>query len=192
MKMKLMTKYSIHVILVSSFFSLTNGILNRLFEVPDRCENEIVGIESFYERFFARYHSSPVFFIGSLHDVCEEGINSHNIEEVRSSSSHFHTRFLIFQRRPILIYIHFDKAIFSNIFCSKLFCSEVIIDYLMNNYLVWPWDITLDSIIEKCKSSTMKRFTIEYLHENRLKRKWKERIFVEQVKLLPMKHYLEN
>ena len=189
MKMKLMTKYSIHVILVSSFFSLTNGILNRLFEVPDRCENEIVGIESFYERFFARYHSSPVFFIGSLHDVCEEGINSHLIEEVR------------------IVHLHHisirDFSFFSVVPSWSTFISTRPFSVIssVRNCSVQKWSSIIWWIIisfghgishwipiEKCKSSTiMERCTIEYLHENRLKRKWKERIFVEQVRLLPMK-----
>jgi hypothetical protein len=27
----------------------------------------------------------------------------------------------------------------------NVFCSEMIIDHLLENYIVWPWDITYES-----------------------------------------------
>ncbi|CAF5228350.1 unnamed protein product, partial [Rotaria magnacalcarata] len=33
---------------------------------------------------------------------------------------------------------------FSNIFCHRILCSPTIIDYLLENYIVWPCDVTLE------------------------------------------------
>ncbi|CAF1562765.1 unnamed protein product [Adineta ricciae] len=51
---------------------------------------------------------------------------------------------ILVQRRPVLVYIHHDKNDTINMICKKVFCSEIIIDYLLENYLVWPWDITIE------------------------------------------------
>ncbi len=54
-------------------------------------------------------------------------------------------RSFIFQRRPVLVYIHNDESLFKKKFCETMFYSTVIIDYLNMNYVVWPWDITSES-----------------------------------------------
>ncbi|CAF4579718.1 unnamed protein product, partial [Rotaria sp. Silwood2] len=89
------------------------------------CQDEIIGIESFNKCFEWRYDACPAFFMGSLRDACQEAFKS--------------------TRRPVLVYLNNDKSMFNNIFCYKIFCSTIIIDYLLENYIVWPWDITLES-----------------------------------------------
>ncbi|CAF4273236.1 unnamed protein product, partial [Rotaria sp. Silwood2] len=92
---------------------------------PDECQDEIIGIESFNKCFEWRYDACPAFFMGSLQDACQEAFKS--------------------TRRPVLVYLNNDKSMFNNIFCYKIFCSTIIIDYLLQNYIAWPWDITLES-----------------------------------------------
>ncbi|CAF2677035.1 unnamed protein product [Rotaria sp. Silwood2] len=96
---------------------------------PPKCENEIVGIDSLTKCFEQRYDACPVFFRGSLRDACQAAFNPIVIQE----------------RRPVLVYIHNDESLLSNIFCKTIFCSTTIIDYLLENYIVWPWDITFQS-----------------------------------------------
>ena len=43
------------------------------------------------------------------------------------------------------MYIHNEKSASSNIFCKQIFCSEILTELLIENYIVWPWDITLRS-----------------------------------------------
>lgn len=45
----------------------------------------------------------------------------------------------------MLVYIHNDESLLSKNFCRTIFCHTTVIDYLLDNYIVWPWDITLDS-----------------------------------------------
>ncbi len=76
-----------------------------------------------------RYNACPAPFMGSLRDACEKAIHSN----------------LSSQYCPVLVYIHHDRAPLINIFCLNVFCTETIIDYLLENYIVWPWDITYES-----------------------------------------------
>lgn len=50
------------------------------------------------------------------------------------------------ERKPMLIYLHHDRSIASNIFCSKVLCSSVMSTFLEENSLqIWPWDVTLEA-----------------------------------------------
>ncbi len=136
------------------YLSQKNKNLNLLtfilIQVPDECENEIVGIESLNACFTRRYNFCPSFFPGSLQNAFQAAFTSQVIKEVRLSlilSSYKIQKIisLFFQRRPVLVHIHHDQSMFSNIFCSNIFCSEIIIEYLLENYIVWSWDITFES-----------------------------------------------
>jgi hypothetical protein len=48
-------------------------------------------------------------------------------------------RFVIFQRRPLLIYIHHKDKMLDLLGC------EFLIEFLRENYIVWPWDISNES-----------------------------------------------
>ncbi|CAM4844259.1 unnamed protein product [Rotaria magnacalcarata] len=48
------------------------------------------------------------------------------------------------RRRPVLVYVHHDESMLDNIFCNRIFCSTTIIEYLLENYIVWPCDVTLE------------------------------------------------
>ncbi|CAM4767684.1 unnamed protein product [Rotaria magnacalcarata] len=79
-------------------------------------------------RFYERYYDCPGFYVGSLINACEVAFSPTVIEE----------------RRPVLVYVHHDRSMFSNIFCHRILCSPTIIDYLLENYIVWPCDVTLE------------------------------------------------
>ncbi|UJR34514.1 hypothetical protein I4U23_021922 [Adineta vaga] len=76
-----------------------------------------------------RYNACPIFFYGPLLEASKAAFDSKDLKE----------------HRPILVYIHNDKSMLNNIFCKTTLCAELIIEYLQENYLVWPWDITLQS-----------------------------------------------
>jgi thioredoxin-related protein len=61
------------------------------------------------------------------------------------SNLHKTLKSFIFQRRPLLIYIHNDENLLSKTFCKNIFCSTRVIEYLLDHYIVWPWDITYQS-----------------------------------------------
>lgn len=83
MKLNIVENDSINVILVT--FTAHKLFNHNLFiSVPDQCEDEVVGIESFYRCFHKRYHASPAFFAGSLRDACQTALDPPNIEDVRS------------------------------------------------------------------------------------------------------------
>jgi hypothetical protein len=42
-----------------------------------------------------------------------------------------------------------DKSLYSNLFCKQLLCHDKIIEFLLNNYVLWAWDVTFQSNGEK-------------------------------------------
>lgn len=67
----------------------------------------------------------PMFFIGSLADAVKEATGG-----------------LAATRKPLLLYLHHDRSILSNVFCSQLLCSESIVNYLSLHFVCWGWDLT--------------------------------------------------
>ncbi|CAF3437837.1 unnamed protein product [Rotaria sp. Silwood1] len=65
------------------FFDYDHTFFDRR-PFPDGCQNEAVGIESFYLCFTRRYSTCPVFFMGSLQESCQEAFSSTVIKEVRT------------------------------------------------------------------------------------------------------------
>ncbi|CAF4754174.1 unnamed protein product [Rotaria sp. Silwood2] len=88
---------------------------------PGICQNEAVGIDLLSKCFEQRYNACPVLFMGSLRDACQAAISPTIIQE----------------RRPVLIYLHNDDSLFNKTFCKDILCSTEIIDYLLENYIVW-------------------------------------------------------
>ncbi|CAF1051078.1 unnamed protein product [Rotaria magnacalcarata] len=97
--------------------------------VPEEYQDEDTAIEAMHKCFYRRYSACPAFYVGSLIKACEAPFSSAMIEE----------------RRPVLAYIHNDKSKLANIFCSDILCSATIIEYLLKNYIVWPFDVTLEA-----------------------------------------------
>ncbi|CAF1035716.1 unnamed protein product [Rotaria sp. Silwood1] len=117
--------------------------------VSFECENEVTAIESLCQRLQRRYACCPAFFMGSLQNACEEAFSSTVIKE----------------RRPVLVYIHNDENMFNNIFCCSIFCSSTIIDYLLENYIVWPCDVTFECNRNRLRSVWEEMFSTQ-VHDN--------------------------
>ncbi|CAF1375738.1 unnamed protein product [Adineta ricciae] len=111
--------------------------------LPDDCQDETQGIESIAACFMRRYEACPALFFGSLWNACQAAFSSKTVTE----------------RLPILVYLHNENSIFSNVFCSNIFCSGIIIDYLAHNYIVWCWDITNESNRNKFSQIWLKLFS---------------------------------
>eukprot|EP00124_Ichthyophonus_hoferi_P001675 Ihof_evm3s94 gene=Ihof_evmTU3s94 len=77
----------------------------------------------FCQGFAERYGGeSPPFFQGTLHEA---------IGEARSKG------------RLLLVYIHNDSSIETNVFCKSTLSSNEVVDILRSSYIVWGWDTTL-------------------------------------------------
>ncbi|CAF3308755.1 unnamed protein product [Rotaria socialis] len=116
---------------------------------PPRCENEVDGILALSKCFKERYEDCPLFFEGSLQNACKEAFSSIPIQE----------------RRPVLVYIHNDESELRKKFCKDTFCSEKIINYLLENYIVWPWDITFQWNKNKLIKYWEETFSTEFWDE---------------------------
>lgn len=90
--------------------------------------------------------------------LCMSSYKMHLLDRVThrmSSVSHFicvpllvlFTIFVYYflQRKLLAVYIHHDKSIFSNVFCSQILCSESVVSFLSQNFVTWAWDVTEDS-----------------------------------------------
>lgn len=79
-----------------------------------------------FEERYGEFH--PAFFVGPLKDAIEEAAGSSAPE-----------------RRPLLVYLHHDNSILTNIFCSQILCSEQFVSFVSQNFVIWPWDMTFES-----------------------------------------------
>lgn len=112
---------------------LSENTSNREPLIPDDCPDDFTALEHFQQVFHRRYGSTgPIFYIGPLDQAIQDSL---------------HTS--IHNRRPLAIYLHSDNSVCRNIFCSQVLSADSIIEYLVNNYLFWAWDVT--SPINKAK-----------------------------------------
>ena len=87
-------------------------------------ENNDIRNESFFVCLQQRYQYCPRFFTGFLRGACELIHNSTLNKECR----------------PVLIYLHNDES-----FQSEMINPISIIDYLLEDFIVYPFDITSES-----------------------------------------------
>ncbi|CAF0823773.1 unnamed protein product [Rotaria sp. Silwood1] len=114
---------------LSSTTTVNNSTSNRELLIPDRCTDDITGLEHFSRVFHARFGSTgPILYIGSLDQAIQDSLFTSRNE-----------------RRPLAIYIHNDRSVCANVFCAQVLASEATVEYLANNYVVWAWDITTDA-----------------------------------------------
>ncbi|CAF3807298.1 unnamed protein product [Rotaria sp. Silwood1] len=109
--------------------TLSSSSKDRLCFTSDRLaretnDNVITVIESLKKHFIDENDDCPRFFMDCLKKACEHAFSSTKIEE----------------RRPVLVNIQNRKSTINTIFDSFN-----IIDYLNENYIVWTWDINLES-----------------------------------------------
>ncbi|XP_038048541.1 FAS-associated factor 1-like [Patiria miniata] len=122
----------------------SNESQTRKFEplLPADIENETDGLIQFCHEFSSRYgETHPQFYMGPLEDAVKEAFGG-----------------LAVERKLLAIYIHSDKSVQSNVFCSQLLCSESIVNFLTQNFVTWAWDVTAEENKERLLSTCTKMF----------------------------------
>ncbi len=96
--------------------------------MPIVYDNDYEATENFASEFSVRYGPlMPLFFIGTIDDAIRDAFLCRAKD-----------------RKLLGIYLHSDKTVYCNIFCSKVLCDESVAEFLNSNCLVWPWDMTLE------------------------------------------------
>ncbi|VDL61191.1 unnamed protein product [Hymenolepis diminuta] len=97
--------------------------------------NPVKALENFFVVFIQRYCNEAD---SSLPSFCLQTFSEAFAQSVGIQKA--------YERKPMLIYLHHDRSIASNIFCTKILCSDSMSAFLEeNNLQIWPWDVTLES-----------------------------------------------
>lgn len=89
-------------------------------------DDELAGCIQFVEEFQNRYGDMrPEFFLGTL----DQAIKIACFKPAKD-------------KRLLAVYLHHDRSVLSNVFCTQLLCFESVVQYLNANFLVWGWDMT--------------------------------------------------
>ncbi|XP_071486768.1 FAS-associated factor 1-like [Diadema antillarum] len=94
--------------------------------LSDDLEDVTESLIHFSQEFSARYGDfHPSFYLGPLEEAMKEAFS------VSAKD-----------RRLLAVYVHHDKSVQSNVFCSQLLCSDSIVSFLSQNFVTWAWDVT--------------------------------------------------
>lgn len=104
----------------------TTSLRKQTSLIPENIEDENSALVHLNMEFITRYGDChPIFFQGTLSDAllhsCQRPAN---------------------ERKPLIIYLHHDSSVLTNVFCTQLLCSETIVTYLTQNFVTWGWDLT--------------------------------------------------
>ncbi|XP_050538185.1 FAS-associated factor 1 [Daktulosphaira vitifoliae] len=102
-------------------------IINRIRPlISEDIDDELAGVIQFVEEFQNRYGDMrPEFFLGTL----DQAIKIACFKPAKD-------------KRLLAVYLHHDRSVLSNVFCTQLLCFESVVQYLNANFLVWGWDMT--------------------------------------------------
>nr|XP_039247702.1 FAS-associated factor 1-like [Styela clava] len=99
--------------------------------MPEEATDDIGALAQFQSEFNSRYgqeaHVTPSFLIDTLDAAIQEAFGG----SARN-------------RRLLAVYLHHDKSIQSNVFCSQLLCAPSVVEYMANHCVIWAWDVTSD------------------------------------------------
>ncbi|KAL1129663.1 hypothetical protein AAG570_012608 [Ranatra chinensis] len=97
--------------------------------IPDDVDDEATGAVHFSDAFSRRYGDShPEFFPGTLEDAIKEACMKPAKE-----------------RKLLALYLHHDRSVLANVFCTELLCFESVLQTLAAYFVIWGWDITNDA-----------------------------------------------
>lgn len=97
--------------------------------IPDQTDDETVGSIQFIENYIQRYGDPhPVFFQGSLEDALREACHKPAKD-----------------RKLLAIYLHHDDSVLTNVFCDQLLRCESVMQTLIQNFILYGWDLTYES-----------------------------------------------
>ncbi|XP_022174084.1 FAS-associated factor 1-like isoform X2 [Myzus persicae] len=126
--------------------------------IAEDTEDELAGVIQFIDEFQNRYGDMrPQFFLGTL----DQAIKIACFKPAKD-------------KRLLAVYLHHDRSVLSNLFCTQLLCFESVVQYLNTNFLVWVWDMTHPSnrnrILQSASLSlgTMAEITLGAIDSNRL------------------------
>jgi len=109
---------------VDAFRSSANAQL-----MPEAVQDERAALNQFKTEFTKRYRQQqqpgPNFSTKIFSEAVQEAFGG-------SAQS----------RRALAIYLHHDKSVMSNVFCSQMLCTEAVSQLLNANFLSWAWDMT--------------------------------------------------
>ncbi|KAE9542579.1 hypothetical protein AGLY_002490 [Aphis glycines] len=126
--------------------------------IAEDTEDELAGVIQFIDEFQNRYGDMrPQFFLGTL----DQAIKIACFKPAKD-------------KRLLAVYLHHDRSVLSNVFCTQLLCFESVVQYLNTNFLVWGWDMTHPSnrnrILQSAALSlgAMAEITLRAIDINRL------------------------
>uniref|UniRef100_A0A2M4ACJ0 Putative regulator of the ubiquitin pathway n=1 Tax=Anopheles triannulatus TaxID=58253 RepID=A0A2M4ACJ0_9DIPT len=98
--------------------------------IPDNTDDETIGSIQFVENYIERYGPQhPHFFQGSLEDALKEACHRPSARD----------------RKLLAIYLHHDGSVLTNVFCGQLLACESIVHILLDNFVLYGWDLTFES-----------------------------------------------
>ncbi|KAK7591071.1 hypothetical protein V9T40_002684 [Parthenolecanium corni] len=96
--------------------------------VPQEFEDEAMGSIQFAVSFRDTYGIiHPDFFPGTLEQAFKEACNKPAKD-----------------RKLLAVYLHHNKSVLTNVFCSQQLCFESVLQYLSDHFIIWGWDVTLE------------------------------------------------
>ncbi|XP_055837255.1 FAS-associated factor 1 isoform X1 [Episyrphus balteatus] len=97
--------------------------------IPNHTDDEARGSAQFVDNYIQRFgEPHPVFFRGSLEDALKEACHKPAKD-----------------RKLLAIYLHHGESILTNVFCDHLMKHDSVIQTLIQNFILYGWDLTFDS-----------------------------------------------
>lgn len=97
--------------------------------IPEPVDDETIGCLQFIENYEERYGiQHPLFLQGSLNDAVKEACHKPARE-----------------RKLLVVYLHHDDSVLTNVFCGQLLGQESIINMFLENFVVYGWDLSIES-----------------------------------------------
>ncbi|CAD5111735.1 DgyrCDS1017 [Dimorphilus gyrociliatus] len=97
--------------------------------LPAVATDPVAATEQFAQEFRNRFGSDgPLFYNGSLGDALKEAL----LCRARD-------------RKLLAVYLHHEKSISVNVFCSEILCSSAVVPTLSSSFVTWGWDCTIEA-----------------------------------------------
>ena len=107
--------------------------------MPENVTDQTEAMEHFRRVFRKRYGNSiPEFYLGNIDGLVRSSLLCKAKE-----------------RKMVSMYLHSDRSVISNIFCTQVLCDESVVSYLNSNFVNYAWDLTTEanrtSLVEQLK-----------------------------------------
>ena len=136
----------------TSFNRLTIDRICLVPQLPLRqlADEEIEeAIKTFLTNFNSVYHTEGLYAsFGSLLEAMRQSVYDPTEVSRKNRFSNYQPTFLsvlLFQPRPLLIYLHRNGTPATHVFCRNVLRNSDLIELVNENFVFWPWDCTFDS-----------------------------------------------